>query len=289
VKFALIDVERAGFPVSFMCEQLGVSRSGYYAWKEREPSKHEADDEKLSVDVVKVHLESRRAYGSLRVYRELKAQGQRTSRKRIARVMKEKGLVAKKRRRFRQTTDSRHAFPVAPDLVHRAFDVDEPNKVWVTDITYLWTREGWVYLAAIIDLYSRRCVGWAMSATIDTQLCLAALRMALAAREPGPGRLIHHSDCGGQYASDLYRRTLVAEGIECSMSRKGNCWDNAVAESFWSTLKTELVDGAVFETRAVARQAVFEYIEVFYNRRRRHSSIGYVSPAERESKYALSA
>jgi putative transposase len=289
VKFALIDVERAGFPVSFMCEQLGVSRSGYYAWKEREPSKHEADDEKLSVDVVKVHLESRRAYGSLRVYRELKAQGQRTSRKRIARVMKEKGLVAKKRRRFRQTTDSRHAFPVAPDLVHRAFDVDEPNKVWVTDITYLWTREGWVYLAAIIDLYSRRCVGWAMSATIDTQLCLAALRMALAAREPGPGRLIHHSDRGGQYASDLYRRTLVAEGIECSMSRKGNCWDNAVAESFWSTLKTELVDGAVFETRAVARQAVFEYIEVFYNRRRRHSSIGYVSPAERESKYALSA
>ena len=198
--------------------------------------------------------------------------------------MQEQELAARRKKRFRRTTDSNHAFPIFENLLHRDFYVDEPNRIWVTDITYVWTREGWLYLAAIVDLYSRAVVGWAMSETIDRTLCLNALTMAVIARRPGPG-LVHHSDRGSQYASGDYQRALKDNKMFCSMSRKGDCWDNAVAESFWSTIKAELIHDVDFPSRAIAQQAVFEYIEVFYNRQRRHSTIGYKTPAQQEDIY----
>jgi len=288
VKFALIDVEKTNFPIGFMCDELGVSRSGYYAWRERRPSKRSQKDEELLEDITESHRLSRRKYGSPRVFKDLQALGRRTSRKRIARLMRDHGLVARTKKRFKRTTDSKHSFPIAENLLGRAFDVDAPNLVWVTDITYVWTKEGWLYLAAIVDLYARVVVGWAMSERIDTALCLDALEMAMTARRPRAG-LIHHSDRGSQYASHEYRRALERHGARCSMSRKGDCWDNAVAESFWSTLKMELIYDEDFETRAETRQAIFEYIEVFYNRRRRHSSIGYRFPVEHEQLYRSAA
>jgi transposase InsO family protein len=284
VKFAFIDAEKANYPVDFMCRQLGVSRSGFYAARRREPSARKRDEARLVEEVKAVHAGSRGTYGSPRVHATLKAQGRATSRKRVARVMREHDLVARSRRRFRRTTDSRHTFPVAENVLGRAFTTTAPNEVWVTDITYVWTREGWLYVAAILDLYSRMVVGWAMSERIDRRLCLSALRMAVEARRPTPG-LVHHSDRGSQYASTEYRRALEEHEMVCSMSRRGDCWDNAVAESFWSTLKAELVDGTDFPTRAAARQAVFEFIEVFYNRSRIHSHLGYRTPAEHESLY----
>jgi transposase InsO family protein len=212
------------------------------------------------------------------------ANGTRVGKHRVARLMRENGLRGRRKRRFRHTTDSNHAMPIAPNTLARAFAVNAPNEVWVTDITYIPTGEGWLYLAAILDLFSRRVVGWSMSERITRQLTLDALTMALRARTP-PRGLLHHSDRGSQYASADYRTALHAAGIECSMSRKGNCWDNAVAESFFATLKTELVHEADWGTRAAARSAIFEYLEVFYNRRRRHSSIDYVSPEEFELRY----
>ena len=285
MKFALIDAEKTGFPVDFMCEQLDVSRSGYYAWRDREPSKHALDDFALSTEIAALHAESRRTYGSPRIHEDLKAAGRKTSRKRIARLMSEQGLAARRKKRFKRTTDSNHKLPIAENILDRDFVVDEPNRVWVTDITYIWTREGWLYLAAIVDLYSRAVVGWAMSETIDRNLCLSALAMAVMARQPKPG-LVHHSDRGSQYASADYRRALDDNKMICSMSRKGDCWDNAVAESFWSTIKAELIHGVDFPTRTAAQQAIFEYIEVFYNRRRRHSTIDYRTPAQQEEIYA---
>ena len=287
MKFALIDAEKARFPIEFMCEELGVSRSGFYAWRQREPSRRDREDALLGVEVAAAHEASSKRYGSTRVHKALLAAGRRTSRKRVARLMRKQQLIARPQRRKKRgirTTDSNHAFPIAPDLVGRDFTAAAPNKVWVTDITYIWTREGWLYLAALVDLYSRRVVGWAVSEHIDRELCLAALRMALAARRPGPG-LVHHSDRGSQYASEDYRRMLALNGIACSMSRKGNCLDNAVAESLWSTIKAELIELADFPTRAAARLAIFEYIEVFYNRRRLHSAIEYRSPAFHESLF----
>jgi transposase InsO family protein len=200
--------------------------------------------------------------------------------------MREQGLVGRRRRRFRITTDSSHGLPVAPNLLKREFRTDAPNKVWVTDITYLWTREGWLYLAVILDLYSRAVVGWSMSESLSRELPLAALDMALRSRRPLPG-LVHHSDRGTQYASADYQQALAQHGLVCSMSRTGDCWDNAVAESFFATLKTELVYETDFVTRAQARSAVFDFIESFYNRRRRHSFLGYVSPVEFEKSKEL--
>jgi putative transposase len=287
VKFALIDAEEARFPIKFMCEELSVSRSGFYAWKQREPSKRASEDVLLGVEVAAAHQASSKRYGSTRVHKELLAAGRRTSRKRVARLMRKHQLVARPQRmkkKFVRTTNSNHAFPIAPDLVGRDFAARAPNKVWVTDITYIWTREGWLYLAAIVDLYSRRVVGWATSERIDTKLCLAALQQATRERRPAPG-LIHHSDRGSQYASAEYRQALAANEISCSMSRKGDCLDNAVAESLWSTIKAELVALTDFPSRAVARRQLFEYIEVFYNRRRLHSSIDYRSPVTYESLF----
>jgi len=284
VKFALVDAEKAEFPVGFMCRQLGVSRSGYYAWRGRPPSKRAGETAALRGEVEAVFRENKGRYGSPRVLSELSGRGRCTSRKRVARLMRDQGLVARRRPPGRRTTDSDHPFPVAPNLLERTFATSAPNQVWVTDLTYIWTREGWLYLSAILDLYSRAVVGWAMSDRIDTALCLRALHMAVAARRPAPG-LVHHSDRGSQYASQEYRHALAQHGIVCSMSRRGDCWDNAVAESFWSTLKTELADDLDVVSRAAARRVIFEYIETFYNLRRRHSSISYRSPRDHELLY----
>jgi transposase InsO family protein len=235
-----------------------------------------------------IHQGSRGRYGSPRVHAVLAGQGLRTSRKRVARLMRDGGLAARRRRRFRKTTDSRHPFPIAENVLERCFQAEAPDTAWAGDITYVWTREGWLYLAVLLDLYSRLVVGWAMREDLDRQLCLDALNMALKKRRPQSG-LLHHTDRGSQYASHDYRGILDANGIVCSMSRKGDCWDNAVAESFFATLKTELVHDAEFATRAEARATMFEFIEVFYNRERLHSHLGYRSPVEYERSTANAA
>lgn len=284
MKFEFIEAEKAQFPIAFMCDRLGVSKSGFYAWRQRPPSARKLEDARLATEVRAAYAGSKGRYGSPRVHRELVANGRRVGKHRVARLMRENGLRGRRKRRFRHTTDSDHTMPIAPNTLAREFTVHAPNEVWVTDITYIPTREGWLYLSAILDLFSRRVVGWSMSERMTRQLALDALTMALRARTPPLG-LLHHSDRGSQYASADYRAALAAAGIECSMSRKGNCWDNAVAESFFATLKTELVHETDWATRAEARSAIFEYLEVFYNRRRRHSSIDYVSPEEFELMY----
>jgi putative transposase len=286
VKFAFIAVEKATFPVGLLCRTLGVSRAGFYAWQGRPPAARSVADDRLGLEVAAIHAESRQRYGSPRIHAELGARGCRTSRKRVARLMRQRGLVARRRRRFRvTTTDSRHEFPVAPNLLARQFEQPAPDVAWVTDITYIPTGDGWLYLAVILDLCSRFAVGWAMSAHITRELTLEALGMALARRRPAPG-LLHHSDRGSQYASGDYQKALEGQGIVCSMSGRGDCWDNAVAESFFATLKVELVYDAEWDTRAEARAALFEYIEGFYNGQRRHSTLGYLSPRAFEMQRA---
>ena len=277
MRFAFVEAEKAWFPVTMMCRVLEVSRAGFYAWRGRPEAVRVIEDRRLAVEVASIHAESRQRYGSPRVHAELRERGKKASRKRVARLMRQQGLRARHKRRFRTTTDSAHEFPVAPNRLKRNFEVDAPNTAWVTDITYIWTQEGWLYLAVILDLFSRRVVGWAMSERITRKLALAALTMALSRRQP-PRGLIHHSDRGSQYASSEYRRLLAANNIVCSMSRRGDCWDNAVAESFFSTLKLELAYESEWATRAEARPAIFEYLELFYNGERRHSSLGYLSP-----------
>ena len=277
MKFAFIAAEKASWPVAPMCEVLEVSRSGFYAWVGRSPSARAYEDQRLAVEVAAVHAKSRRRYGSPRIHAELHEPGRGPGRNRVARLMREQGLRARQKRRFRTTTDSRHDLPIAANVLDRCFVASEPNRIWVTDITYLWTHEGWLYLVVILDLFSRRVVGWSMSERITRQLAIDALAMALSRRRP-PRGLIHHSDRGSQYASGDYRQMLDQHGIVCSMSRRGDCWDNAVAESFFATLKVELVYEREWETRVEARAEVFEYLEVFYNGERRHSSLGYVSP-----------
>lgn len=281
MKFGFIHAKKACFPVAVLCEQLGVSRSGYYAWAKRAQSLRSRSDRELGLEVAAVHQESRGRYGSPRVHAELRARGRHVARKRVARLMRQQGLAARRRRRFVRTTDSAHRQPVAANVLSRHFSPGQPNCTWATDITYVATRQGWLYLAVVLDLFSRQVVGWAMGPSIDTQLVLGALDMALKSRKP-PRGLLHHSDRGSQYASADYQRALEQRGIRCSMSRKGNCWDNAVVESFFSSLKMELVHEADFATREQASAALFEYIELFYNRKRRHSSLGYLSPVEYE-------
>jgi putative transposase len=281
VKFAFIDAEKAHFPIAFMCRDLGVSTSGFYAWRDRPECPRVREDRRLAVLTREAHELGRRAYGSPRVHRELKAQGIAISRKRVIRLMRVQGLKGKVRRRWVKTTDSNHELPVAPNLLARNFLASAPNLRWVGDITYLRTSEGWLYLAVVLDLFSRMVVGWAVSAVIDRHLVLKALELALKQRSPDSG-LLHHSDQGSQYASEDYQKALEARGITCSMSRRGDCYDNAAMESWFGTLKTEL--GESFDTHAEAKRQLFDYIEVFYNRRRRHSSIGYVSPAEFERR-----
>lgn len=285
MRFAFIAVEKAGFPVRLLCRVLGVSRAGFYAWHTRGLSPHAHADERLGLEIAAIHAESRQRYGSPRVHAELGDRGHRVGRKRVARLMRQRGLAGRRRRRFRATTDSCHAFPVTANVLARQFEQAAPDVAWVTDITYIATGEGWLYLAAILDLCSRAVVGWAVSERITRELTLEALDMALHRRCPRQG-LLHHSDRGSQYASGDYQAVLAEHGIVCSMSRRGNCWDNAVAESFFATLKVELVHDAAWATRAVARAELFEYIEVFYNGQRRHSSLGYLSPRAFERQRA---
>jgi putative transposase len=282
VRYAFIDRHRQQYPVLVMCNVLDVSSSGYYAWRGRPESRRSREDRRLKVKIRSVFQESRETYGSPRVLDELKDQGVRCSRKRIARLMKHEQLTPKKARRFRRTTVTAEGHPKAPNVLGRQFTVASPDAAWAGDITYLWTPEGWLYLAVLLDLYSRRVVGWAVSSRLGKELSLAALRRALVERCPQAG-FIHHSDRGSQYTSMAYQKVLRDHGVRVSMSRKGDCWDNAVVESFFATLKVEL--GNSFSSRKAAHAALFDYIEVFYNRQRRHSFVGGISPAEAEARY----
>jgi transposase InsO family protein len=263
---------------------MKVSSSGYYAWRGRRPSQRAQEDERLKVEITAIHRQFRGTYGSPRIYRELKKRSMAIGRKRVTRIMRECGIAGCTPRRFRCTTDSEHSMPVATNVLDRQFDVDAPDRAWVTDITYVWTQQGWLYLAVVLDLFSRRIVGWSTASHMRTELVLDALHMALRQRCPSD-HLVHHSDRGSQYASRIYRGVLEERGIVCSMSRRGNCWDNAVVESFFATLKTELIHRRSWPNRAEASRAIAEFIELFYNCQRMHSSIGYNSPSEFEQRF----
>ena len=281
MKFAFIEEHERAWALADLCRVLGVSRSGFHAWRTRGLSSHQRRDEQLSVEVVAIHERSRKTYGSPRVHAELQARGMPTGRKRVARLMRTRGLVARCKRRFRRTTDSRHSQPIAPNLVAREFVTVAPNKIWVTDVTAIWTLEGSAYLAVMLDLFSRRVVSWAMSESNDTTLALTVLREAVRLRRP-PHGLIHHSDRGSPYASREYRAELARHGIVASMSRRADCWANAVAESFFATLRAELVDHQAYASPAVAASSIGDYIDGFYNVSRRHSYLGYLNPVEHE-------
>jgi putative transposase len=281
VRFAFIDAEKAHHDVLILCRALRVQRSGYYAWCARAESTRAVENRRLTVEVRAAFEERKRRYGSPRLFRELRSRGVRIGRHRVARLMREQHLCARPRRRFVKTTKSNHGLPTPTNVLNRQFVVDEPDRVWAGDVTFLPTLEGWFYLAVVLDLYSRRVVGWAMSTHNDEALTLAALRMAIAQRQPARG-LLHHSDRGTTYASGTYQDVLAQHGMICSMSRKGNCWDNAVVESFFSTLDIECANQRPFSSRSAARRDVTEYILGFYNPTRLHSSLGYMSPMEFE-------
>jgi transposase InsO family protein len=286
MRFRFIEDRRTDYPVRILCDVLEVSPAGYYAWRSRPESPRSVANRELVDDIKRVHRDKNGRYGSPRIHVELKELGHGASRGRIERLMRRHGIRAIMARPYRvRTTDSRHDFLIAPNLLDRNFVAAAPNRVWLADITYVETDQGWLYLATVMDLYSRRIVGWAMADHLRTELPLAALRMALAAKKPEPG-LIHHSDRGVQYASEDYRKVVRSAGLLASMSRKGNCYDNAPMESFFHTLKTELVHHRHYATRAEATRDIFAYIEGFYNRTRRHSAIGYISPVEMELKAA---
>jgi putative transposase len=276
----LIEAEKANYPVSLMCRVLQVSRSGLYAWRHRpRVSAGVHANRALLARIRCVHATSRGTYGSPRVHMQLRREGVDAGRNRIARLMQADGLRGRIRRKFRTTTDSSHSHPVAPNTLNRQFEVEAPDRVWAGDITYIHTATGWAYLAVILDLYSRMVVGWSMATHMRTELIEAALRNAIGARQPSKD-LLHHSDRGCQYASSTYRALLAQQGIAVSMSRRGECYDNAVVESFFGTLKQELVHHARWNDLAQARAAIHDYIEVFYNRQRLHSTLGYRTPAE---------
>jgi len=254
-----------------------VSRSGFYLWKNRGEGKREKEELKIMRAIEDIHKASRGNYGSPRIFAELKGLGFKCSKSRVERLMKKHGIRARTRRKFKVTTDSKHSHPVAPNLLNREFSPKGPNAVWGADITYIWTKEGWLFLAVILDLYSRQVVGWSMNKRMTRELTLNALKMAINRRNPGPG-LMHHSDRGSQYACGDYQKLLTAHKMLCSMSRKGNCWDNSPVESFFHTLKTECIYWEEFETREQAKRKIFEWIEILYNRNRRHSTLGYLSP-----------
>lgn len=285
-KYQFVAAQASEYPVTVLCRVLGLARSGYYAWRKWPLSARMQQDNELTADIQRIFTNSRQTYGSPRVHAELR-KSRPCARKRVARLMRQAKLIARPRRRTVRTTDSRHAEPVAPNLLGRAFDAPAPNRIWVADITYLATQEGWLYLAVVLDLYARRVVGWSMQSKLERSLVIAALTDAIQRRRP-PAGLLHHSDRGSQYASGDYQALLAEAKMVGSMSRKGNCWDNAVMESFFATLKAEL-PLSVFPSHAAARTAVFDYIERFYNRRRCHSSLGYRSPADYEAQQHRSA
>jgi len=286
LRFEFVSAEKAHFPIGTACRVLEVSRSGFYAWCKRPESQRAQEDRRLRVKVREAHERSRKTYGSPRVHAELQAQQIAVSRKRVVRLMQEEGIRGKTRRRFKCTTNSNHDQPVAPNLLDREFEAERPNQRWVGDTTELTVPGGKLYLAVLIDLFSRYVVGWALSAINDRHLTIRALDSALRRRCPETG-LLHHSDQGCTYASEDYQKILDAHGITCSMSRRGNCYDNAAMESWNSTFKCELSEH--FESPADTKAKVFDHIEVFYNQQRRHSSLGYLSPAEFERRASESA
>lgn len=282
MRFEFIAAEKARFSVTDLCRVMKVQPSGFYAWHKRPPSDRSRHDERLKVHIRASHKKSRKTYGSPRIYKDLKADGLKVGKKRIARLMRDEGLRGDPPKKFKRTTDSKHDKPVAPNLLDRQFSkVEAPNRVWAADITYIWTAMGWLYLAVIIDIFSRRVVGYAIDDHMRTELVNDALAMALDERDVN-GELLHHSDRGSQYASEDFKHRIAEAGITLSMSRKGNCWDNAVAESFFATLKKELIHRQYWLTKKQTITAVKDYILNFYNRQRRHSSIGFLSPADYE-------
>ena len=288
MKYRFVAAERASYPVRLLCKIVGVAASGFYAWLRRVPGRRQEYDRRVSERVRQIFQDSRQTYGSPRVHAELRAEGRRISRKRVARLMRESGLAAVVRRRFPRTTNSRHGHAVAPNLLEQDFAADRPDTVWLADISYIPTGEGWLYLAAIKDLATREIVGWSMADHLRAELACDALLMATRRRQP-PAGLIHHSDRGVQYAGTDYQAILARHGLRCSMSRRGNCYDNAPMESFFGSLKNELVHRTTFPTREAARRVLFDYIEIFYNRRRRHSGLGFLTPAQAYMQMARAA
>jgi putative transposase len=285
MRFQLIDVAKKDFPVQRLCKVLGVSPSGYFAWRRRPASPRQREDLVLLAQIRSACALSNETYGSPRMTRELQDNGLSVGRRRTARLMRENGLKARPKRRFKRTTDSHHAFPVAPNLLDQDFSAERPNEKWGADISYVWTGEDWLYLAVVVDLFARRVVGWAVSDRLHKELALEALRKALAIRRPSGG-LIHHSDRRSQYCSAAYQAELTKRGILISMSGTGNCYDNAVVETFFKTLKAELIWRTVFQTRAKAKEAIARYIDGFYNPVRRHSTLDFISPAQFERQAA---
>jgi putative transposase len=289
MRYRFVAAERAAFPVRALCRLVGVAVSGFYAWLRRGPARRHEEDRRVSGRIEAIFAASRGTYGSPRVHAELRGDGVPIGRERVARLMREMGLSARRGRgRPPRTTDSRHDLPIAPNLLDRNFTAERPDAVWLADLSYIPTGEGWLYLAAIKDLATREIVGWSMADHLRAELACDALRMALQRRQPPPG-LIHHSDRGVQYACKDYRAILARHGIAQSMSRKGDCWDNAPMESFFGSLKAELVHRTAFPTREAARRAIFEYVESFYNRRRRHSGLGFLTPAQAYAQMARAA
>jgi transposase InsO family protein len=288
MRHRFVAAERASYPVRRLCRVLGVAASGFHAWLQRGPSRRERQDCSLTARIAAVLAASRRTYGSPRAHAELRAEGVRVSRKRGARLMRTAGRVATVRRRLPRTTDSDHGRPVAPNLLEQKLAADQPDTVWLADISYLPTDEGWLYLAAIKDMATREIVGWSMSDSLEAGSACEALRMAIQRRQP-PAGLIHHSDRGVQYASSEHQKLRARHGLRCSMSRRGNCYDNAPMESFFGSLKNELVHRTTFPTRVAARQAILDYVEIFHNRRRRHSGIGFLTPTQAYEQMAKAA
>jgi len=276
------------WPVAWMCKQFKVSRSGYYSWLVRPPSARTSRDRQLAVKITAVHTKSRGTYGSPSIRDQLVEDGEKVGKKRVARLMRDQGLSGNPLKKYKRTTDSAHNLPVAKNLVKRRFEAERPNQLWVADISYVWTWEGFLYLASIMDIYSRRVVGWAIADHMRTELVLEALEMAVRDRRPPPG-LLHHSDRGSQYASHEYQKALMTHGMTCSMSRKGDCWDNAVAESFFATLKRELIYRQSWPTKARAIVAIIEYITCFYNGWRRHTALAGKSPTRYEAAMRMVA
>jgi len=281
MRFEFIHAEKANYPITVLCSVMCVSRSGYYRWRDSTPSERKRTEERRTLAVRAIHVESRCTYGSPRVCAVLRKRGETITPKTVAKIMKNEGLAVRPKRKFKATTDSRATKRIAPNVLKRDFTTDAPNKVWVTDVTAFWTAAGWCFLAAMLDLFSRRVVGWEMTESNDTHLALAAFNNAINSRRP-TGSLLHHSDRGSPYGSDDYIAALDSHGVARSMSRKGDCWDNAVAESFFATIEHELRSKHSFATPAQARAAVKSYIEDFYNPQRIHSTLGNQSPIEFE-------
>jgi len=286
VRYQFIDTAKKAYPLSLLCKVMQVNRSGFYFWKSKDKSSRQKERDRLLPKVKAIHHQTKQSYGARRISKELEAHGESCGRTKAATLMKLAGVCAKQSKKFKATTDSKHNLPVAPNLLNRNFEASVPDIVYCSDITYIWTNEGWLYLAVILDLFSRQVVGWSISNRITKKLVLDSLQMALWRRRPAAG-LIFHSDRGSQYCSNDVQKMLKSNNMFSSMSRKGDCWDNSVAESFFGSLKMERVFDSTYRTREEARRDIVDYIEMFYNTKRRHSYLGYLSPKDFEKMMAL--